>query len=47
MQAKITLNQYYETNTSMDGEEYHRVLGELLDRKLQVHEALRVLVRRP
>ena len=47
MQAKITLNQYYETNTSMDEEEYHRVLGELLDRKLQVHEALRVLVRRP
>jgi hypothetical protein len=47
MQAKITLNQYYETNTSMDEDEYHRVLGELLDRKLQVHKALLVLVRRP
>ena len=47
MQAKIALNQYYETNTSMDEEDYHRVLGEILDRKLQVHKDLLVLVRRP
>jgi hypothetical protein len=47
MQAKITLNQYYETVTSMDEEDYHRVLGELLDRKLQVHKALLALARRP
>jgi hypothetical protein len=47
MQAKITLNQYYETNTSMDEEDYHRVLGEILDRKLQVHKALLALARRP
>jgi hypothetical protein len=40
MQAKIALNKYYETYTSMDEDEYHRVLGELLDRKLQVHKAL-------
>jgi hypothetical protein len=46
MQAKIALNQYYETNTSMDEEDYHRVLGELLDRKLQVHKALLALTRR-
>jgi len=47
MQAKIALNQYYETNTSMDEEDYHRVLGEILDRKLQVHKALLALARRP
>jgi len=47
MQAKIALNQYYETVTSMDEEDYHRVLGEILDRKLQVHKALLALARRP
>jgi len=45
MGAKVSLNKHYETCTSMDEDEYHRVLGELLDKKLQVHEDLRGLAR--
>ena len=44
MKAKNALNKHNEPYTSTDEDEYHR---ELWDRKLQVHEALRVLVRRP
>jgi hypothetical protein len=45
MGAKVSLNKHYETCSSMDEDEYHRVLGELLDKKLQVHEELRGLAR--
>ena len=44
--TKIGLNTFYETRASMDADEYHRVLGDVLDRKAQAHKALRAISRR-
>jgi hypothetical protein len=41
--TKIGLNTFYETRASMDADEYHRVLGDVLDRKTQAHKALRAI----
>jgi len=44
--ARIGLNTFYETRASLDADEYHRVLGDVLDRKIQAHKALRAISRR-